>query len=103
MAEFVATGLILIAICGLASCVSDRELVSEALAARHYHDDRYRRECVDATPAAQPPVTCEAFRVLVNDALREVTVCNDTQKIGKLPPTARRRLKALKKKMEAQP
>ncbi len=100
MAEFVATGLVLIVISVFTSCVSDKELVTDTLAARHYHDLRYQRECVGS---AAPPATCPAFRAAVNETLAEVTVCNETQKIGKLPPMARKRLKALRKKLEAQP
>jgi hypothetical protein len=41
--------------------------------------------------------------VLVNDVLLEFDLCNSTQKIGKLPPSAKKRLKELTAALEKQP
>jgi hypothetical protein len=79
-------------------CVSDQKLVANATAARHYHHGRWERECEGKET---PP--CEAFAQLVDEALDETELCNEVQRIGKLPPQARRRLKQLTARMEKQP
>lgn len=92
------------------SCTSDRELVSNALASRHYEAGRCAVLCCepgtgrfdDATQKpilcvpllAGAPPECGQFKRDLNAFLDEVGISNDTIKIGKLPKNARRRLKA---------
>jgi hypothetical protein len=87
----------------------ERRFVADALAARHYHAAQYRHVCVTPEipdPAVPDVVTgpadvCSTARGLtLNEALFQTNLANDTQKIGKLPPIAKQRLKVLKKQME---
>jgi hypothetical protein len=82
--------LLVLAVFGL-GCPSDQKRVTNALAARHYHAAHYKAECEDVVG----PPTCAAYGQAVNALLAEVTITNETQKIGKLPPSARKNLKTL--------
>lgn len=98
-------------------CTTDRERVSDGLAARHYEAGVCARLCcvegtgvyVEAAPGADgkivpghvipcaplipSPAECPKFRRDVNAFLDEVELANDASKLGKLPKNARRRLK----------
>lgn len=114
----VAVGLLV-----LGGCVSDRELVSDSLASRHYEAGRLAKTCCQAgtgvwaeptivdgkaiagrviacAPLQTAPVTCLAWKIDVNAFLDEIELASDAQKLGKLPKVARKRLKATKAQAE---
>lgn len=94
---------------------SDRELVSDSLAARHYESGRLAKTCCQAgtgiwsdaenrvipcaTLSVEPP-NCPAWKRDVNAFLDEVGLSNEAQKLGKLPKIARKRLKETKRQAE---
>jgi hypothetical protein len=67
-------------------------------AATYYHKGRYRAECVDVKSSA---ADCAALDALTMAAAKEADLCNETQKRGKLPPYAKRKIKEFEKKLEA--
>jgi hypothetical protein len=80
-------------------CKSDLKRVADFGAATYYHEQRYRAECVDV----KGPETCAAFKTLAESAAKEAGIDNETQKRGKLPPTAKKRIRQFTKALEAQP
>ena len=98
--------LLLVALAAV-GCVSDRQFVANATAARHWHDGLYRTECcADRQPGAvcvlkaTAPTNCRARQLAVNEAKKLDVLANETQQIGKLPKSAKKRLKAAIAKME---
>lgn len=84
---------ILLALAALAGCASDRRLVADASAAYTYAETHYEWNCV----SVKGPPECKKEQLGLKEAKREIVLCNDVQKVGKLPPVARKRLKAIKK------
>lgn len=106
---------------GSLSCVSDRERVSNALAAHHYEAGHCAIDCcvhgtgifdptagpldpktgkpsglaIPCVDLADAPATCPAWKKANNQLLDEVTLANGAQSLGKLPKNATARLKAL--------
>jgi len=98
--------LLLVALAAV-GCVSDRKFVANATADRHWQDGLYRMECcVDGQPGsacvlkATAPANCPARRLALNEAKKLDTIANEAQQIGKLPKSAKKRLKAAMAKME---
>ncbi len=106
MKRLLAIGLLVVS----CACTSDRELVSGALATRHYEAGRCALDCcqpktgvwdaaagkqVDCVPRPDAPATCAAWKKSLNALVDEVDLANDAQTYGKLPKNARTRLKAL--------
>jgi hypothetical protein len=80
-------------------CASDLRRVADATALQVYQETRYERECVEVVG----PATCTDWQK-ANDALKaETELCNTVRQIGHLPPIAKKRLKAAKKKAEGMP
>lgn len=75
----------------LTGCVSDRELVARATASYTYTEAHYEQRCVQVVG----PAACAGEQVSLKKAKQEVKLCNDVQKIGKLPKEAKRNLKAI--------
>lgn len=93
---------------GLSGCASDRELVTDGLAARHYNAGRAAQlcECSTTLPATCAPKAQEAtaagcldYARAIDALLREVNLQDSTIVIGRLPKEARARLKALEKRV----
>jgi len=78
-------------------CTSDLRLVADFGASAYYHKGRYRAECVDVKGSA---ADCAALDALTMEAAKEADLCNETQRRGKLPPYAKRRIRDFKKKLE---
>jgi hypothetical protein len=78
------------------ACASDQRLVQDAAAAQIYFAHDYMRQCVKV----KGPEDCKQWQVEINELKDEVQICNETQKIGKLPKRARGRLRELMKRLE---
>lgn len=71
---------------------SDRATVGDFLAARLYHEDRYRRACVDFVG---PQLGCTEMQDLLQRWKALNRVANDVQKLGDLPPEEKREIRAI--------
>lgn len=77
---------------------SDKALVADSTAAYIWLNHEYKKSCVEIESTA-PPNCAETF-LLLKQLREDTTVANESQKIGKLPESARKKLKALVKALE---
>jgi hypothetical protein len=80
--------LVALALC--AGC-SDRRLVANAAAAYQYAEAHYEWACVERVG----PPECKADQGALAAAKKETVLCNQVQKVGKLPAAARKRLRQI--------
>lgn len=104
------------AVLGAVSCATDRELVSNSLASRHYEASRCARLCCEpgtgvydeakgvrvpcAPLLAGAPEACPAWKRDLNTFLDEVEFSREAAELGRLPKNARKRLKATQAQAE---
>ena len=103
--------LILLAVLACA-CTSDRELVSDSLASRHWHMGRWVALCcakpgtaadggaICLAPKTPAPAGCPEFGAAVDRQLDLTKLANETQVLGRLPADARAKVKAAGKAVE---
>lgn len=77
---------------------SDKTLVANSTSAYIWEKHEYDRSCVNIASTAPP--SCKERYLLLQQLREDTTVANESQKIGKLPKSARKRLKDLLDRLE---
>jgi hypothetical protein len=86
MKRFVAIVLV-----AATACASDKRLVQDAAAAYTYAEWVYEEQCVKPTTATA--ADCNSRYLALKRLKAVTTICNDVEKIGKLPKNAKKDLK----------
>lgn len=102
-----------VAVLGALSCASDRDLVKESLASHHDHAGRFMQACCaqlvkhtddpNETPVCMKLVesdACKTYGKAIDKQLDRLVIANGAQKLGPLPSSARKDLRAANSAVE---